>query len=298
MFNLIVSGDCEAWKSKMYDLDIDRCVSEKEYTSADLAERFRRLDFESIEMLKSFPCLFTYENGCGQPPRFGWFKSIKKRSNKVIFECEYIELDPWITEADLNSIQASLDIFGWELSRTHWAVKDVDLTEELLPFGVSLPIINSNRMSTINPEHQTFDVAFSFPGEARGFVEKVLHELEKRMSPNDVFYDNYYKAFLARPNLDVLISNVYSKAKLTVVFLSGDYQRKAWPGLEFRSIREIIFQKQHNRVMYIRMDDSPVEGVSKIDGYIDARNHTPQEIASFIFQRIQGQKTSNSKSKN
>lgn len=273
-------------------------VTNKEYTSNDLADRFRQLDSESIEKLKSFPCLFAYENGCGQPPRFGWLKSIKKRSSQVIFDCEYVELDPWITEADLNSIQASLDIFGWELSRTHWAVKDVDLAEELLSFGVSLPLINSNRTPTTNPENHTFDVAFSFPGEARGLVEKVLHELEKRISPNDIFYDNYYKAFLARPNLDALLSNIYSNAKLTVVFLSGDYQRKSWPGLEFRAIREIIFDKEHNRVMYIRMDDAPVDGVLKTDGFIDARTHTPQEIATFIYQRIKARRAPDNKSKN
>jgi hypothetical protein len=45
--------------------------------------------------------------------------------------------------------------------------------------------------------------------------------------------------------------------------------------------------------MYIRMDDSPVDGVLKTDGYIDARIHSPAEIAVFIFQRIQAQKLAN-----
>lgn len=288
MFNLIVSGDCEAWEGKTYSLDISRCIKKGEYTSEDLASKYNRLDEQAIEQLKRFPCLFAYEDSCGQAPRFGWLKSIKKRTNQVILECEYVEVTPWISAKDLNSIQGSLDIYGWELSRTHWAVKNVDLADELTQLGVSIPVIKTNRVPTVNPEHHLFDVALSFPGEAREFVEKVLQELEKRMDPNDIFYDNYFKAFLARPNLDVLLSNIYrEQARLIVVFLSGDYQRKSWPGLEFRSVREIIFEKQHNKVMYIRMDDSPIDGVLKTDGYIDARTHSPQEIASFIYQRIQ-----------
>src|SRR3546814_10706368 len=52
----------------------------------------------------------------------------------------------------------------------------------------------------------------------------------------DIFYDYNYQAFLARPNLDKLLSKIYrEQAKLIVVFLSEDYQRKPWPGLEFRS---------------------------------------------------------------
>ena len=145
----------------------------------------------------------------------------------------------------------------------------------------------------MNPETHMFNVAFSFPGEARETVEMVLGELIKKMSPNEIFYDFYYKAFLARPNLDLLLTKIYKEqANLIVVFLSGDYQRKPWPGLEFRVVREIILQKQHDiKVMYIRMDNSPVDGVLKTDGYIDAATHSHQEIASFIYQRVLAAKT-------
>ncbi len=202
-------------------------------------------------------------------------------------ECEYVTVDPWITDTDLRSIQASLDIYGWEMSRTHWAVKDVDLGEELAQLNVAIPGIKHFKMPTVDPEHHDFKVAFSFPGEARPFVEKVLAELVKRISPDDIFYDNYYKAFLARPNLDVYLSKIYREnAQLIVVFLSGDYQRKKWPGLEFRTIREIIFEKGTSQSDVYRLDDAPVDGVLQTDGYIDARQHTPTEIAGFIYQRI------------
>lgn len=287
MFNLIVAGDCETWKSKMFALDMDRCIKKGEYSSEEIATRFGNFTEDAIAQLKSFPCLFAYEDPCGKAPRFGWLKNIKKRTNQITIECEYVEVAPWITADDLRSAQSNLDIYGWELNRTHWAVKDVDLSEELLAFGVSLPLTWSGKQTTVNPENHVFDVAFSFPGEARAFVEQVLRELDKRMNPDQVFYDNHFKAYLARPNLDVYLSRIYREnANLIVVFLSGDYQRKPWPGLEFRTVREIIFEKKHDKVMYIRLDDAQIDGILKTDGYIDARQHTAAEIAGFIYQRV------------
>lgn len=287
MFNLIVKGDCDAWKSKTCSLDITRCIRATEYTSKELTGHYGQFKEENIEQLKSFPCLFAYEESCGQAPLFGWLKNIKIRSREIIMECEYVTVDPWITETDLRSIQASLDIYGWEMGRSHWAVKDVDLAEELAQLNVSIPGSKRVNISAIDPENHVFDVAFSFPGEARPFVEKVLAELIKKTSPNNIFYDNHFKAFLARPNLDVYLSKIYRQnAQLIVVFLSGDYQHKKWPGLEFRTIREIIFEKAYYKVMYIRLDDAPVDGVLQTDGYIDARQHSPAEIAGFIHQRI------------
>ncbi len=291
MFNLIVSGDCDAWKNNIYSLDVSRCISSKEYTSEELANRFGSFTQEAIEQLKTFPCLFAYEDPCDQAPRFGWFKSIKKRTDKIIMECDYVTVEPWMTEVDLRAVQTSLDIGGWEMNRTHWAVKEVDLAEELEARGISIPGSNTIAMPVVNPENHFFDVAFSFPGEARPLVEKVLSELSKKMNGNNIFYDNNFKAFLARPNLDTFLSGIYrDRSRLIVVFLSGDYQRKRWPGLEFRTIREIIFNKEHQKVMYIRLDDAPVEGVLQTDGYIDARQHSPAEIAAFIYQRVQSGK--------
>ena len=44
-----------------------------------------------------------------------------------------------------------------------------------------------------------FDVALSFPGEARPLVEKIAQELERRLGPNAYSYDNNYVSQLARP---------------------------------------------------------------------------------------------------
>ena len=73
--------------------------------------------------------------------------------------------------------------------------------------------------------------------------------------------------------VDLLLQKIYrDQSKLLVVFLSADYDRKEWPFIEFKAIRSIMMKRdQEHRVMYIRMDDAEIEGVQKLDGYIDAR---------------------------
>lgn len=117
-------------------------------------------------------------------------------------------------------------------------------------------------------------------------VEKIAQELERRLGPNTYFYDNNYVSQLARPSLDTLLQGIYSRAKLDVVFLSSDYQKKDWCGVEFRAIREIISTRENERVMFVRTDDGAVEGVFRTDGYVDARRFEPAKIAEFICQRL------------
>jgi hypothetical protein len=138
----------------------------------------------------------------------------------------------------------------------------------------------------VDISRHVFDVALSFPGEARPLVEKIAQELERRLGPNAYFYDNNYVSQLAQPSLDTLPQGVYSRAKLDVVFLSTDFQKKDWCGVEFRAVREIIFARENNRVMFVRTDDGVVDGVFKTDGYVDARKFEQAKIAEFICQRL------------
>ena len=140
--------------------------------------------------------------------------------------------------------------------------------------------------NAVDISRHTFDVALSFPGEIRPLVEEIAQELERRLGPNTYFYDNNYVSQLAQPSLDTLLQGLYSRAKLDVVFLSTNYQKKDWCGVEFRAVKEIIFARERARVMFIRTDDGVVEGVFETDGYVDARKFTPTKIAEFICERL------------
>ncbi len=78
-----------------------------------------------------------------------------------------------------------------------------------------------------------FQVALSFPGEHRDYVLQVAEILAQSLGQDKVFYDEWYTAELARPNMDNLLQSFYhDHSELIVPFLCVDYERKEWCGLE------------------------------------------------------------------
>lgn len=104
---------------------------------------------------------------------------------------------------------------------------------------------------------------------------------------NRVLFDDYLIAELARPDLDLYLGDLYrNHSALLVPFLCSDYQRKKWCRLEWRQMRDIIFNFEGERLMPFRFDDSIVEGFLSIDGYIEVVNRSPETIANLILERI------------
>jgi uncharacterized protein YqfB (UPF0267 family) len=132
-----------------------------------------------------------------------------------------------------------------------------------------------------------FKVAMSFPGERRTYVAEVVNALRPSLGTDAIFYDHDYQAQLARPNLDTLLQGIYrNQSELIVIFLCAEYANKQWCGLEWRAVRDIIKSKEDDRIMFVRFDDSPIDGVFSIDGYIDARSFSVDHVARFITDRL------------
>jgi hypothetical protein len=284
MYNLIISGNEDAWSGDPVRLEPDRCA--REYTSKKIAERYAGFSQENLQEIRRMPSIFAYEFGMNMPPKFGYIKDIVQRQDEVRIDYHIVDVQPFLLAGDLEKLRFELDISKLELYRTHWAIKEVDLAKELHARGITIPSSIRDVQNTIDIAKHEFDVALSFPGEARSLVEQIVGQLEKKLGPNRYFYDNNYIAQLARPSLDVLLQNIYSTAKLNVVFLGSDYQKKEWCGLEFRAIRELVKKREFSRVMYIRTNDGDVDGVFEVDGYVDARKQNAGKIADFIVERL------------
>lgn len=284
LYNLFVSALDTQWTGAPFQIELSRCV--REYTAPELTRRYGSLDAVSVAELQRAPCMFAYETGNKLSPKFGYIREIVQRQGEVRVEYELHQVEPFLTADDLEQMTFELDIGKLELYRTHWAVKEVNLPKELHAKGITLPSAVRDVTNAVNISSHVFNVALSFPGEARTLVEKIAQELERRLGPNGYFYDNNYVSQLAQPSLDILLQGIYSRAKLDVVFLSADYQKKDWCGIEFRAIKDVIFARENSRVMFIRTDDGSVEGVFKTDGYVDARQYEPAKIAEFICQRL------------
>lgn len=286
MYNLFVSGNEDAWQGEPWQIELSRCV--REYTDNKITEQLGELDEVAVYALRRLPCIFAYEAYKKLAPKFGVIRDVAKRQGQVRIEYELLPVNPFLTADDLEQLTFELDIGKWEMNRTHWAVKDVNLPKELhTARGITLPSWTGQATKTVDITKHYFDVALSFPGEIRETVEQVAQALESRIGPNSYFYDNNYVSQLARPSLDILLQEIYRhRSKLIVVFLGADYQRKDWCGIEFRAIREIIMERDHGRIMFVRSDDGAVDGVFKTDGYVDVRRFSPAQIASFICERL------------
>jgi len=286
MYNLLVSASDEAWGGEPWQIEASRCV--REYTDEAITREYGELDTAAVDALKKLPCIFAYESGNNLDPKFGVIRGVTKRQGQVRIEYEVITVDPFLSHDDLEQLMFELDIGKWEMNRTHWAVKDVNLPKELHGRGIALPAWTQSVAKAVDISTHSFEVALSFPGEVRPLVEEVVGHLERLIGPNAYFYDNNYVSQLARPALDILLQDIYrNRSKLVVVFLSADYQRKNWCGIELRAIRDIIAEREHNRIMFVRTDDGAVEGVFATDGYVDARRFSAADIAHFIQERVQ-----------
>lgn len=286
MYNLLVSGDSDSWNGEPFVLEFNRFL---EYTDNEIKNKYQELSDTDIKEIIRFPCIFAYENSCAKDPFFGLIQEITVRKKAIRITYEIIPLESFLTSVLLTKLEFELDITSkWEFNRTHWAIKKVDLPRELYAKGIMLPEWAYRERKTVDITRHNFEVALSFPGEIRDFILPIVAELEKSVGPDSYFYDNNYKAQLARPSLDLLLQNIYKgRSKLIVVFLCEKYQEKNWCGIEFNAIRQIVFEKQHDKIMYIKMDNGIVDGVFQTDGYIDGRTHNAKEIADFIKTRIE-----------
>jgi hypothetical protein len=146
VYNLIVIGQAGAWNGRPYDLEKSRAV--REHTEAEVIEKYKNLDAAAIGELQSFPTLFAYEQGHKADARLGFLKRIGVRSGSVRFEYEFYPDLPPIPASKLTELTWELDIDKWEMNRTHWAVKAVDL----LPVLIEAGLITSEQAAHL-PEH-------------------------------------------------------------------------------------------------------------------------------------------------
>jgi len=143
----------------------------------------------------------------------------------------------------------------------------------------------------IDIHNHMFDVAVSFPGEHRTYVEAVINALSDKIKNEKIFYNGWYTPLLAGLDLDTVLQKIYRyRSNLIVAFLCGEYQEKEWCGLEARSIRALIKDKDlRKKIMLVRLDDKEVDGFFDIDGWINAKTNSPKEVAEFIHQRLNGE---------
>ncbi len=131
---------------------------------------------------------------------------------------------------------------------------------------------------------QGYDVALSFAGEERGYVDEVARLLrEQNVS---VFYDRFEEANLWGRDLTEAFDQVFLHARFVVVFISAAYGAKVWPTYERRAAVEAAMMRNEAVILPVRFDDTQVPGIRNTLAYIDGRQRSPQELVELILRRL------------
>ena len=135
---------------------------------------------------------------------------------------------------------------------------------------------------------EMYDVALSFAGEQRPYVEEVAVGL--RAAGVSVFYDAFEKAELWGKNLVDHLADVYQKrSRYVVMFISAQYVEKAWPRHERIHAQERSLVAKEEYILPARFDDTEVSGMTSTVAYVDLSKMAPAELVHLILAKL-GQK--------
>lgn len=164
MFNLLISGDAESWGSSPYEIERGRAIVE--YTAEEIRERYKLFNEKAIRELMSFPCLFVVENEARES-RIGYITNIRVRQTSVLIDFAFDAILPPLPPGTIEALRIDIDLGRWELSRTHWAVKDEPIFEILIRKGyITHEQLNASQVITESPPPKN---PASATGDATGF---------------------------------------------------------------------------------------------------------------------------------
>lgn len=134
-------------------------------------------------------------------------------------------------------------------------------------------------------QKKDYDIALSFAGEDRPYVEMVAENLKERGVR--FFYDKYANCDLWGKNLYDHFSEIYRlKAKFILMFCSKFYAEKIWPNHERRAAQARAIEASSEYILPARFDDTNIPGLLPTVAYIDLRKMSPIEVSLLVCQKL------------
>jgi hypothetical protein len=128
-----------------------------------------------------------------------------------------------------------------------------------------------------------YDVALSYAGEDREYVEAVALALRNRGLR--VFYDRFEEADLIGRNLVDHLSHIYQRtARLCVVFISAAYARKPFTRLERQAAQARALEAEEPYIIPVRLDDTEIPGLLSTVAYVSGK--TPEVLSVLIASKL------------
>ncbi|CAM5668356.1 hypothetical protein MAUB1S_04891 [Mycolicibacterium aubagnense] len=149
------------------------------------------------------------------------------------------------------------------------------------------PADDTSAAPSHRPQYK-YDVAVSFAGEQRSFVEEVVRKLD--LPPGRAFYDADYKADPWGEELSEVFTKLYrDEARFVVMFISREYAEKQWCNLERRAALRRRMMTKGAFILPVRLDSTTldeVEGLLGTIGDLDGRREGVDGVVKALQSKL------------
>ena len=134
-------------------------------------------------------------------------------------------------------------------------------------------------------QEQRWDVALSFAGAQREYVDQVAQALKGQGVR--CFYDADDEIELWGKYLAEELPVIYGERAAAVVMLvSAEYAARDWTRLERRAALARAVRERREYVLPARFDDMPLPGLPPDMSYVDLRAKAPHQFAAMIVPKL------------
>lgn len=141
--------------------------------------------------------------------------------------------------------------------------------------------------SEVTAEKTYYDVALSYAGEQRWFVEQFAKELKAKGI--NVFYDNFESSRLLGKDLYIELADIYAnRSKYVIVFVSKDYKEKIWTRHEIKNAFDRDLRQGDDYIIPARFDDTQITGLRTAIGYADLTKTSLNSFVETIVEKLAG----------
>lgn len=269
MFNLLISGHETAWEGKgRFSMDKGRF---KEH-SGDEAATLDVTHVETLRILERVPTILMYEKGTEgvitDKAKFGELRDIRVTAGTISFR---FHQTGELTQKEILANKDRLQFSPWEEQRTHWAVKDGDIPQDI--------------MRLVKEVDKQYDIVLSYASEDRQYVQQVASYLEAHSV--EFFYDQNEAATLWGKNLTEHFQKVFNRlGRYCVMFISKHYAEKVWTTHERRSALGRQLEERKEYILPARFDATVIDGLHTDLGYVDLKSMKPDKFGALILEKL------------
>lgn len=132
-----------------------------------------------------------------------------------------------------------------------------------------------------------YDVAISVAEEDKHVADQIAKEL-KKLGIRYYYYAENEIGSWGKHIIDLTIDAYGRQARFVLMITSATFVNKYWSGLE-KLIALAKTRMGEPHILQLRLDDTPIDGISKHVVYQDWKNN-PEHIARMLKEKIRGQK--------